>query len=179
MMRLGELDQAREALDEALAGTAAGLTRNPLQHAIATRLSAGLMIRRGEYEAAEAALQRAMSVMTTPEQDNHFEQGELLRSTAELALARGDAPAALAALVRAEACFSGLGNKYMLRVTHARRISAGLETERDASSLANQAGHPRHRQAPPDADTAALGVETWCDEHTTSADVIPEASGLG
>jgi ATP/maltotriose-dependent transcriptional regulator MalT len=158
--RLGEFDLARAAIDHVLAGTALGPTRNPLLHAIATRLSADLRIRTGEYAAAEAALRRATSILSTPEQDNRIEQGQLLRSAAELALARGDAPEALAALVRAEACFSALGNKYMVRVTHARRISAGLASEGDPTS---QAAPSNDRQAAPDDDTADIKAETLVD----------------
>lgn len=164
MIRLGHFDPARAALDEALAGTALGLTRNPLQHAIATRLSADLLTRTGEYTAAEAALRRATNIMSTPEQDNRIEQGQLLRGAAELALARGDAPEALAALVRAEACFQALGNKYMVRVTHARRISAGLAGEREPST---QASDSSHRLAAPDDETADIKNETWADERET------------
>ncbi|WP_165703977.1 ATP-binding protein [Enhygromyxa salina] len=176
LTRLGEFELARAALDQVLAGTASGPTRNPLQHAIATRLSADLLIRTGEFTAAEAALRRATSILSTPEQDNRIEQGRLLRGAAELALARGDAPEALAALVRAEACFGALGNKYMVRVTHARRISAGLASERDP---ATQTPMPDQHQSTPDADTADIKNETLVDERTTSPQVLLSASEVG
>jgi tetratricopeptide (TPR) repeat protein len=176
MTRLGELDLARAALDEALAGTARGPTRNPLQHAIATRLSADLMIRTGDFEAAGAALRRATSIMSSPDQDNRIEQGRLLRSAAELALARGDSAEALGALVRAEARFSELGNKYLVRVTHARQISSGLATPPEPPG---RAGEQDRRQSTPDADTADLATETWSDdrgevEPPLTADRTPE-----
>nr|WP_280524065.1 serine/threonine-protein kinase [Enhygromyxa salina] len=169
LTRLGEFELARAALDKVLAGTAHGPTRNPLQHAIATRLSADLLIRTGEFAAAEAALRRATSIMSIPEQDNRIEQGRLLRGAAELALARKDAPEALAALVRAEACFSALGNKYLVRVTHARRISAGLANKGDPETRVAEGDL---HQALPDADTADIKSETLVDDRMTPPDVL-------
>ncbi|PRQ03680.1 Serine/threonine-protein kinase StkP [Enhygromyxa salina] len=121
-----DLAGARRHLREALGRAASGPARNPLQHAIATRHLAQVLIRAGELSGAEAALVRAMNSVTSVEQDNKIEEGLLYRVSAELAVARDDKVGAIIGLARAEAIFTELDNKHLVRTTRDQRIAAGL-----------------------------------------------------